>query len=359
MNKKQELELDEEEDELDELYEEEEILSNDSASSGAEGSIVLPNSRFNTKKELQLHAINRSISEAVIRESDFEFELHDKNNPLTSSTVTTSVWTSKNESILFEWCDNAQCYIWLHNRSCNQCSFYYSSITIPCIVLSTITGSAALATNSFPIETHFYEFIIIGTINIFVGILNMLEHFLKFSERKESHRLSSISWDKFLRNIRVELAKMPRERMEVGQFLKLCNRDYDHLIESSPVITTDIINQFNKTFSGNPGSSTRKRFDELKKPDICDSMMTTQEQKYKKHTNKSKSKKLDVEKREPPEDFESNVKIINIYIDTFCDMFGRKPLVYEIIDNLKNKVNKETLGHFLENYTIEDAIQNV
>ena len=40
-------------------------------------------------------------------------------------------------------------------------------------------------------------------------------------------------------------------------------------------------------------------------------------------------------------------------------MFGRKPLTYEIIDNLKEKVNHEILGHFLENYTIEDAIDNV
>lgn len=269
-------------------------------------------------------AMHRTISEEVMKNK------------------TPAVWTSDNESILFEWCDNAQCYIWLHNRSSIQCSFYYSLITIPCIVLSTITGSAALATNSFPKEIHFYEFIVIGTINIFVGILNMLEHFLKFSQRKESHRLSAISWDKFMRNIRVELAKKPTERMEVGHFLNLCNREYDHLIELAPVISNHIIYTFNQTFSGAPGSLTRKRFDELKKPEICDSIITAHEEKYKK------------QKKEIPEETQrDDLERIHMYIYTFHSMFGRKPLTYELIDNLKDKIHPEILGPFLENYSME------
>lgn len=320
----------------------------------------LTNSNYSATTIQNHIGIKRNISKSMLssqHNTEYEFEIENSNHKK-------CVWTPENESILYEWCDNAQCYIWLHNRSCNQCSFYYTIISIPCIILSTITGSAALATNSFPHDTHFYEFIVIGSINIFVGILTMLEHFLKFSERKESHRLSSISWDKFLRNIRVELAKKQNERMEVSQFLKLCNHEYDHLIELSPVISTNIIEKFNKTFSGTPGSPTRKRFDQLKKPDILDSMITTNEGKYKRK-KKEKKKEKDEENGKieigigKKDDLESNIKAIHFYIDSFNSMFGRKPLTYEIIDNLKEKVNHEILGHFLENYTIEDAIDNV
>lgn len=141
-----------------------------------------------------------------------------------------------------------------------------------------------------------------------------------------------------MRNIRVELAKKPIERMEVGHFLNLCNREYDHLIEMSPSISRHIIKKFNETFSGAPGSLTRKRFEELKKPEICDSILTAHEEKYKKQKIPSTDK--------------DDLERIHIYIYTFHSMFGRNPLTYELMDNLQDKVSPEILGPFLEKYSM-------
>ena len=59
---------------------------------------------------------------------------------------------------------------------------------------------------------------IIGSINIIVGILTTIQQYLKISELNEAHRVSSIAWDKFARNIKIELSKHPNERVEAKSF---------------------------------------------------------------------------------------------------------------------------------------------
>ena len=52
---------------------------------------------------------------------------------------------------------------------------------------------------------------LIGGINIIAGILTTIQQFLKITELNEGHRVSAISWGKFVRNKRI-LAKSPMER---------------------------------------------------------------------------------------------------------------------------------------------------
>ena len=59
--------------------------------------------------------------------------------------------------------------------------------------------------------------------------------------------------------------------MEAGQFIKIGRQDYDRLIEMSPTIPPHIVILFNKKFSGKDG---------LKKPDICDSIVSTNELRH-------------------------------------------------------------------------------
>ena len=48
--------------------------------------------------------------------------------------------------------------------------------------------------------------------NIIAGIITTVSQFLNINELAESHRVAGISWDKFYRNIRVELVKCPEDR---------------------------------------------------------------------------------------------------------------------------------------------------
>lgn len=308
-------------------------------------------------------------------------------------------WTIENENIIIEWCDIAQCYKWMNTKAHSKYSLFNALFTIPAIILSTVSGTASFSINSLPLNVQIYASVAIGTVNIFIGILTTIQQYLKIAELNESHRVASLSWDKFSRNIRIELSKTPNERMESGQFIKICRQEYDRLMETSPSIPDYIIKEFNETFSGAPGSSTRKRYEELKKPDICDVIISVNESKnkwylekdkykyqrnidktFKQHdfTKEKKDKLLEIQEEifkdkliqeelkikqeeyyknelEVIRKYNTNIEYINEYIQKFYNIHGRKPLTDEIIDNLKNIVDNVILSNFLEKYTIEET----
>ena len=178
-------------------------------------------------------------------------------------------WSNEHEVILVDWADKAMCYKWLHAKANSKYSRHSKYFTIPVIIISTLTGTANFAQDRVP-EDYLNLFVmVIGTLNILAGIISTIQQFLKINELKESHRISSISWDKFYRNIKVELAKKPEERIPIEQMLKMCKEEYDRLIETSPKIETIIIEKFKKTFKGTP------QYDKIKKPEICDELITT------------------------------------------------------------------------------------
>ena len=189
-------------------------------------------------------------------------------------------WSPENEMIMVEWCDIAQCYKWMNTRSHIQYSYMHAWFTIPAITLSTITGTASFAQASLPENYQLYAPAVIGTINIFIGILTTVQQYLKISELNEAHRVSAISWDKFARNIRIELSKLPSERMDAGQFIKLSRQEFDRLMETSPSISEWIIKEFEKSFKGKDGTLQRKRFEALKKPDICNNIVSAGEYRH-------------------------------------------------------------------------------
>jgi hypothetical protein len=158
-------------------------------------------------------------------------------------------WSIENESILVEWCDIAQCYRWLNTRAHHNYSFYHAWFTIPTITLSTITGTASFAQNSFTQSFREWSSMIIGSVNIMIGILTTVQQYLKISELNESHRVSAILWDKFSRNIKIELAKSPKERSDAGHFIKQCRKEFDHLMEVCPSIPPCVVTTFIQTFT--------------------------------------------------------------------------------------------------------------
>lgn len=163
-----------------------------------------------------------------------------------------------------DWADIAGCYKWLNERAEKIFSRSNMMITIPVIILSTLTGTANFAVSSFipegSEELKKYVSAGIGGISIFAGILTTLGNFFQYAQKSEAHRVASIAWGKFQRQVTVELAIHPDERIEAMDFLKICRQDLDRLIEQSPPIPDPVIVSFEKEFKGIPN---------LKVPDIC------------------------------------------------------------------------------------------
>ena len=89
-------------------------------------------------------------------------------------------WSPENEKILVEWCDIAQCYKWLNMRAHAKYSYLHAWFTIPAIILSTISGTASFAQQSFPPSTQEFVPMAIGSLNIFIGMEACLNKDLYF-----------------------------------------------------------------------------------------------------------------------------------------------------------------------------------
>lgn len=324
-------------------------------------------------------------------------------------------WSDENENILVEWSDVAQCYKWLNARAHAKFSYMHAWFTIPAITLSTISGTASFAQSTLPTNVQAYAPAVIGTINIFIGILTTVQQYLKISELNEAHRVSSISWDKFARNIRIELSKAPHERMDAGHFIKICRQEFDRLMETSPMIASDIIKEFNEKFKVRANVPESKQFKELRKPDICDIIVSAERYKYgykehddlldedkesameiqkksseritdffrkqieEKNSIIENNEKQEHEKRTKKENIQKSfqktvtelanrskaqTKFLDDYVSMFKNMYGRKPIDEEISTYAKELISngdieESTLTIFLSKYDNADGMNMV
>ena len=155
-------------------------------------------------------------------------------------------WDRREELILKGWAEKASCYQIMHDRSFKRYWCLNSWFAIPIIIFSTITGTGNFAQESFGLEYKYYIIYTMATINIFTAILQTISQYLTIGQKVEGHRLAAVSWDKFSRKIKVELAKDRNSRQNVGEFLSNSQETYDRLIEITPSLPVDTIRWFNK-----------------------------------------------------------------------------------------------------------------
>jgi hypothetical protein len=264
-------------------------------------------------------------------------------------------WNEQHEKILVEWADKAICYRWLHSKSRIKYNTKNTWFTIPVIIMSTLTGTANFAIDRIPEEYKGWYTVGVGSVNILAGILTTIQQFLKISELNEAHRSSSISWDKFYRNIKLELAKSREERMPAFQMLKMSKEEFDRLMETSPPITESIITRFNKTFSGSSNKLGREltekqlAFQSMYKPEICDTLETTANFVYKESSDiieKNKTKKF-VENLKEKNEYRRKSTQVSVFINNFNKEYSREPSIDEIHDNLKNNISKNIIDQVI------------
>tara|TARA_A100001201_G_scaffold128747_1_gene113906 strand:+ start:434 stop:1156 length:723 start_codon:yes stop_codon:yes gene_type:complete len=174
-------------------------------------------------------------------------------------------WSPEIEDLLANWAEVALCYQYLHNYSTRKYKRKYHHYQIPIIILSTLTGTANFAADSYvPVDYKQGFSAVVGSFNIAAGIMGTLLAFLKYAEIYEGHRISALAWSKLSRTIEIELSLHDLKRKPCKEFLKVMRAEYDNLLESSPNIDLDIINLFNKKFKDD--------YPNVRKPVICNGL---------------------------------------------------------------------------------------
>jgi hypothetical protein len=258
-------------------------------------------------------------------------------------------WTPEHEQILIEWGDKAMCYRWLHAKANAMYSSLNAWYTIPVIIISTLTGTANFAQERVPPEYQNFFVMIVGGFNIMAGIITTIQQFLKITQLNESHRVSSIAWDKFYRNIKIELAKHPTERIDPKQMLKMSKEEFDRLIETSPNIPEKIIQQFKTKFF------EEETFDKIIKPEICDILIPTSQYRNPWYNEDNQTKVMNetlknelMKQNKIKKQNELDRKMVSDFIIQFNNLNNREPMETEIIDNLKDKMDLNTIKKIIE-----------
>jgi hypothetical protein len=157
-------------------------------------------------------------------------------------------WNAALEKLLAEEGEKALGSSWIHNR----CESYYAArnqyITIPCVVLSTLSGAASVGSQTMFSDGKTSS-LAIGAVSILVGILQTLGSFWGFAKLQEAHRNADIQWAKLHRFISVEMTLPRNERIQAKDMLKIVRENIERLSETSPQAPENLIKEFQDKFS--------------------------------------------------------------------------------------------------------------
>lgn len=158
-------------------------------------------------------------------------------------------WHPQQQIILKNWAELGNSYRYLHDKAFNYYSKQSLRFALPVIIISTITGTANFAQDSFPESVSQYVPSVIGFFNLTAGLITTISQFLKVSELLEGHRVASAAFGKFSRNISIELLLPIKERSSSGtKFLMNCREELNRLLEQSPNIPSHISRAFTTKF---------------------------------------------------------------------------------------------------------------
>ena len=171
-------------------------------------------------------------------------------------------WSSQLEKVVADEGEKCLSYGWLHDKSAKKYNRLDVFINIPVIVLSTITGSASIGSQSLFSGSSLAP-VIIGLVSLFVGVLNTLGSYFVWAKRSENHRLSAIAYNKHHNFIRIELSLPREQRLRPEELLKIIKEGLDRLNETAPEIPNDIMKTYKLLFG---------QITDIRKPTICNGL---------------------------------------------------------------------------------------
>ena len=158
-------------------------------------------------------------------------------------------WNPELEDYFKDTAEKAHGRAWCHKRSETIFSFRRTLIDLPVIVGSGVVAFLNAGSTSL-FSDPMTSSVALGVGSLVIGILNTLGTYYNWSKRSEGHRIASIHYDRHYRFIRIQLSLPRDERMTPPDLLKAVKDTEDRLQETSPIIPTEIVAEFQKKFGG-------------------------------------------------------------------------------------------------------------
>ena len=132
--------------------------------------------------------------------------------------------------------------------------------------------------------------------------------------------------------------------------LKMCKEEFDRLMETSPVLSGDVITKFQKTFKKS------NDFLSIRKPEICNELISTENFRFRKTIDETN---IDVSNISEVNKNRLQNEVIQNFKNDFSKLKGRDPNEEEIIDNLQEYMEKDDIEKHLTNLNSDAIVKTI
>lgn len=152
-------------------------------------------------------------------------------------------------TLLKTWSEHASVFKWMHFRTSNLLFRKAFFISVPIIVINTVSGGLIYNTELFSNSKKniiIFE-CVVGTLNMLCAILSGVRDYCRYGELGKIHEQCYQNWSRFKNEISVELISINDQ--EIDNFLTQMKSRYSVLISSSPNIPIYVVKKFEKEFA--------------------------------------------------------------------------------------------------------------
>lgn len=165
-----------------------------------------------------------------------------------SEASTTIEWNDNLEKYLAGLAEQCFGYSLLHKASEARFAFLRNILEIPGLILSVVAGSASVGAESLFPKTFEFSSVCIGSVVLLTTIMSSVNSYFRFASRCESHRISSLLYNKEYRFLSLQLQLPRKDRIDAGKLIEQTREEINRLNEISNLIPERIIKEFKHKF---------------------------------------------------------------------------------------------------------------
>lgn len=155
-------------------------------------------------------------------------------------------WTEPLELIVRKSAEHALALSWVHEASQRWCASWNTLLMFPSIILSSLVGVGSVGSAQIlPFEG---ASTVVGIVSITVGILQTIQNYFAFAKRSESHRISSLQYNKLHAFLSLQLSLPRKERKKAAEIIETVKSENEKLSDVAPLIPMSIKVMFQKRF---------------------------------------------------------------------------------------------------------------
>jgi hypothetical protein len=161
-------------------------------------------------------------------------------------------WNKELEDLIAQEGEKCAGLAWLYTEAERYYSKANTSIALPVIVLSTVTGFIS-GSSQMIFSNPDTSSIGIGAVSLFTGVLSTLGSYFSWAKKTEGCRISALQYGKLQKFIAIEMTLPKVERIRARDMLKMIRETAERLMETSPAVPPHIITKYNETFKDEVG----------------------------------------------------------------------------------------------------------